>query len=226
MGEQMRLLAGFGEYVAEWVVEKRRNPKDDMISWLTQVTYGALDRKLTDIEINGIVYAMMIGGLETTQYAMAEQAQLFCEDPDLYQTIRKDRSKLRNFIEESLRLRSPTQGLSTRTTTQDEVFQGVSVPAGSLLHMRWAAGNRDPEEFQCPHDLQLDRKGVTRHLTFSQGSRSCPGSGISRLEQMTAWNLLMDRIEAIEYAPGNTFEHQPGIMLGLFSLKLNVTAAR
>ena len=223
--EQMRLLAGFKEYVADWVTEKRKNPKDDMISWLTQVTYGALNRKLTDTEINGIVYAMMIGGLETTQYAMAEQAQLFCEDPAPYQTVRNDRSKLRGFIEESLRLRSPTQGLSTRTTIQDEEFQGVKVPAGSLLHMRWAAGNRDPEEWECPHDLQLDRKGVTRHLTFSQGSRSCPGSGISRQEQLIAWNVLFDRIEAMQYGEGNTFEHQPGIMLGLFKLNLNFKKA-
>ena len=223
--EQMRLLAGFGEYVAGWVEEKRRKPADDMISWLTQVTYPALDRKLTDIEINGIVYAMMIGGLETTQYALAEQAQLFCEDPELYRTVRNDRSKLRGFIEEALRLRSPTQGLSTRTTTRDEVFQGVSVPAGSLLHLRWAAGNRDPEEWECPNDLKLDRKGVTRHLTFSQGSRSCPGSGVSRQEQLIAWTLLMDRIETLEYGEGNTFEHQPGIMLGLFRLNLNFTRA-
>lgn len=223
IGGQTSLLAGFGEYVAGWVLEKRQNPKDDMISWLTQVTYGALDRKLTDVEINGVVYAMMIGGLETTQYAIAEQAQLFCEDPDLYQSIRADRSKLRNFIEESLRLRSPTQGLSSRTTTRDEEFQGVKVPAGSLLHLRWAAANRDPTEWECPNDLQLDRKGVTRHLTFSQGSRSCPGSGISRFEQMIAWNLVMDRVESFEYAPGNSFEHQPGIMLGLFELKLNIT---
>ena len=172
------------------------------------------------MEINGIVYAMMIGGLETTQYAMAEQAQLFCEDPELYRTVRDDRSKLRGFIEESLRLRAPTQGLSTRTTIQDEEFQGVKVPAGSILHMRWAAGNRDPQEWECPHDLQLDRKGVTRHLTFSQGSRGCPGSGISRQEQMIAWNALFDRIESIAYGEGNTFEHQPGIMLGLWKLNL------
>jgi cytochrome P450 len=223
--EQARILDGFKEYVADWVIEKRRNPKDDMISWLTQVTYGALNRKLTDMEINGIVYAMMIGGLETTQYAMAEQAQLFCEDPELYRTVRDDRSKLRGFIEESLRLRAPTQGLSTRTTIQDEEFQGVKVPAGSILHMRWAAGNRDPQEWDCPHDLQLDRKGVTRHLTFSQGSRSCPGSGISRQEQTIAWQALMDRIQSIEYGEGNTFEHQPGIMLGLFKLNLNFKKA-
>ncbi len=148
--EQMRLLAGFAEYVAGWVIEKRARPKDDMISWLTQVTYSPLNRKLTDLEINGIVYAMMIGGLETTQYAMAEQAQLFCEDPELYRAIRNDRTQLRGFIEESLRLRSPTQGLSTRATIQEEEFQGVSAPPGSLLHMRWAAGNRDPDNGNAP----------------------------------------------------------------------------
>ncbi len=223
--EQMRSLAGFADYVADWVVEKRLRPKDDMISWLTQVTYSPLNRKLTDIEINGIVYAMMIGGLETTQYAMAEQAQLFCEDPELYRTVRGDRSKLRAFVEESLRLRSPTQGLSTRVTIQDEEFQGVAVPAGSLLHMRWAAANRDPQEWECPNDLQLDRKAVTRHVTFSRGSRSCPGSGISRQEQLIAWTCLMDRIEALEYGAGNTFEHQPGIMLGLYALQLNFRKA-
>jgi hypothetical protein len=54
------------------------------------------------------------------------------------------------------------------------------------------------------------------------GSRSCPGSGLSRIEQLTAWNLLMDRIESVEYAPGNSFTHHPGIMLGLLELKLNI----
>jgi cytochrome P450 len=221
--EQLRLLNGFKEYVQEQVEAKRVAPKDDMITFLTQVTYAPLGRKLTDVEINGVVYAMVIGGLETTQYAMAEQAQLFCEDPDLYQTVRKDRSKLRLFIEEGLRLRAPTQGLSTRFTIQDEVFQGVNVPPGSILHLRWAAANRDPDEWECPNDVRLDRKGATRHLTFSQGPRSCPGSGISRVEQFIAWNLLMDRVERWEYAPGNTFVHQPGIMLGLFELHLNFT---
>ena len=225
MAEQWRILGDFAAYVADWVRAKRADPKDDMISWLTQTTYTALDRKLTDEEICGIVYAMMIGGLETTQYAMAEQAQLFCEDPDLYRAVRDDRKKLRPFIEESLRLRSPTQGLSTRTTSRDEVFQGVEVPAGSLLHLRWAAANRDPEEWTCPHELQLDRKAVTRHLAFSMGSRSCPGSGLSRTEQSIAWNLLMDRIASIEYAPGNSFAHQPGIMLGLYELNVKFAAA-
>ena len=221
--EKFRLLAGFSDYVRDKVRQKRASPQDDMISFLTQVRYTALDRKLSDEEINGIVYAMVIGGLETTQYALAEQAQLVCENTGLFDRLRGDRALIRPFIEEALRLRSPTQGLSTRITARDEVFQGVAVPAGSTLHLRWGAANIDPDEFSDPLALKLDRNAVTRHLAFSAGPRVCPGSGLSRLEQTIAWNRLSDRFAAMAYAPGNTFLHQPGIMLGTLELHLNLT---
>lgn len=220
VAEQARLLEEFREYVQDQVDDKRSNPKDDMITFLTEVTYPALDRKLTDTEINGVVYAMVIGGLETTQYAIEEQAQLLCDDPKLFREIQLDRSKLRPFTEEAMRLRAPTQGLSTRITTRDEVFQDVRVPSGSLLHLRWAAGNVDPEEYECPYEIKLDRKRIGGHLAFSQGPRICPGAGISRLEQTIAWDRLLDRIERLEYGTGNTFLHQPGIMLGTLELHL------
>jgi len=223
--EQFVLLDGFKEYVQEKVVEKRKNPQDDMISFLTQVTYSPLNRKLTDLEVNGVVYAMIIGGLETTQYALEEQAQLICEHEGLFDKLKNDRSLIRQFTEEGMRMRSPTQGLSTRRTSQDEEFQGVKVPAGSVLHLRFGAANVDPDEFECPYELRLDRKAVTRHLTFSAGPRVCPGAGISRVEQQTAWNLLLDRLDGIEYAEGNDFLHQPGIMLGTLSLKLKIKKA-
>ena len=218
--EQFEKLEGFKEYVQEQVEIKRADPADDMISFLTQVEYQALGRRLTDMEINGVVYAMVIGGLETTQYALEEGAQLLCEQPDVFEAIRADRGNIRQFIEECLRLRSPTQGLSTRTTSQDEVFQDVVVPRGSLLHLRWGAANVDDHEFDCPHMLDLERRAASRHLAFSAGPRVCPGAGISRLEQTIAWNRLLDRIEHLEYGDGNDFMHQPGIMLG--TLKLNL----
>ena len=223
--EQFKVLNGFNEYVRERIQEKRENPQDDMISWLTEVTYEPLGRKLKDFEINGIVYAMVIGGLETTQYALEEEAQLLCEREGVFEEIRKDRKKVRAFTEESMRLRSPTQGLSTRVTSQDEIFQGVKVPKGSLLHLRWAAANVDGKEWECPMDIKLDRRASTRHLTFSAGPRVCPGAHLSRLEQVTAWNCLLDRIEHLEFGENNTFEHQPGIMLGTLSLNLRFNKA-
>ena len=225
LAEQARVLAGFDQYVRDKVSEKRADPQDDMVSFLTQVEYQALGRKLTDTEIGGVVYAMVLGGLETTQYALEEQAQLLCDEPALFDEIRSDRDKVRAFTEEGMRLRAPTQGLSTRITTQDEVFSGVSVPKGSLLHLRWGAGNVDEEEYACPHQVMLDRKRVGGHLAFSQGPRICPGASISRLEQTIAWNRLLDRIEALEYGPGNDFQHQPGIMLGTLRLELRFRRA-
>lgn len=216
--EKFRLLAGFSEYVRDHVRRRRANPGEDMISFLTQVHYDALDRKLTDEEIDGVVYAMVIGGLETTQYALVEQAQLLIERPGLFAKLKADRALIRAFTEEGMRLRSPTQGLSTRITSRDEEFQGVPVPAGSTLHLRWGAANIDPDEFEDPLDLKLDRSAVTRHLAFSAGPRVCPGTGLSRLEQTIAWNRLCDRLSRLDYAPGNTFLHQPGIMLGTYAL--------
>ena len=222
---QIQVLDEFRNYTAALIGDKRARPQDDMITFLTQVEYSPLRRKLTDLEINGIVYAMVIGGLETTQYALAEQMQLLIERAAVWEEIRRDRSKLRAFTEEGMRLRAPTQGLSTRITSRDEVFHGVTVPKGSWLHLRWASANLDPDEWECPLELRLDRKAGTRHLTFSQGARVCPGATLSRLEQMVAWTTLLDRVKSFTYAGNNAFLHQPGIMLGILELNLTFEKA-
>ena len=222
--EQFEVLDEFERYTDDLIDEKRRNPAEDMISFLTQVEYSPLGRRLTNGEINGIVYAMVIGGLETTQYALAEEVQLLIERDGVWDELKADRSKVRAFTEEGMRLRSPTQGLSTRVTSRDEVFQGVRVPKGSYLHLRWAAANIDPDEWRGAGELKLDRRAGTRHLVFSAGPRVCPGAHLSRLEQTLAWNTLLDRIGRFAYAEDNDFLHQPGIMLG--TLKLNLTFTR
>jgi cytochrome P450 len=218
-------LEGFQDYIYEHVRAKRADPQDDMVSFLCDVHYEALDRKLTDLEIAGIVHAMILGGLETTQYALEEQAQLLCEQSGTFERLRHDRAKVRAFTEEGMRLRSPTHGLSTRATSRDEVFQGVEVPAGSLLHLRFGAANVDGEEFADPYALDLDREGLTRHVAFSTGPRVCPGANLSRVEQQIAWGVLLDRLESIEYGDGNDWRHQPGIMLGTLKLYLRFTKA-
>ena len=102
----------------------------------------------------------------------------------------------------------------------------MTIPAGTVLHLRWAAANIDPDEFECPFELRLDRKAVTRHLTFSAGPRVCPGAGISRIEQQVAWERLTERLSDIQYAPENKLLHQPGIMLGTLKLNLLIEAAK
>ena len=217
-------LHGFTAFIAETVRNKVADPQDDMISFLAHTVYEPLARKLTAQEIEGVVHAMTIGALETTPYGLSEQMVMMCRDPALFRKVKADRALVRPFIEEALRLRSPTHGLSTRITTQDEVFQGVRVPANSLLHLRFAAANVDPDEFDNPCEFQIDRKAVTRHLAFSAGERVCPGAGLSRMEMAAAWERLLDRLASVELGADNRFDYQPGIMLGLRSLRIRVTA--
>jgi cytochrome P450 len=221
--ENARDLGDFMRYVQSHVTKKRQDPQDDMTSFLTQVEY--MGRKLTDSEVVGVVFGMHIGGLETTQYAIAAEAELLAREPELWNTIKADRSKIRFFVEEGMRIQAPTQGLSTRMTARDIEMRGVKIPQGSILHLRYGAANLDAEEFGCPADVDLTRPNTGRHMTFSQGIRVCPGAGISRLEQNIAWERLTQRLETLEVAPGNDFRHQPGIMLGLWKLDLKFTKA-
>jgi len=219
--ENAETLVDFHRYIRQQVDRKRAEPADDMTTFLTQVRYGDEQRHLSDGEIVSVIYGMHIGGNETTQYALTAQGQFLAENPDLAAQLRADRSKVRPFVEEALRLFAPTQGLSTRRVTKDVSFQGVPVPAGSLLHLRYGAGNRDEDEFARAGEVDLERRKPARHLTFSQGPRTCPGAGLSRLEQNIAVNALLDRLDDIRLAPGrNDLTHQPGIMLGLWKLHL------
>ena len=219
--ENARTLVEFHAYIQEQIDAKRANPQDDMVSFLTQVKYGEEQRPLTDGEIASVAYSMNIGGNETTQYALTAEAQLLAQNPDIVEQLRADRDKVKVFVEEAMRLYAPTQGLSTRRVAKDVELQGVKIPRGSLLHLRYGAGNRDEEEFAGAQGVDLERRKPARHLTFSQGPRSCPGSGLSRLEQNIAVHALLDRLDDLRLAPGkNDLRHQPGIMLGLWELHL------
>ena len=223
--DNARALVAFNRYIQEQIEEKRRNPQEDMITFLTQVEFQG--KPLSDGDIISVVSGMHIGGNETTQYALTSEAMLLAQRPEIVEELRADRSKVRFFVEEALRLFAPTQGLSGRVAARDTEIRGVKIPAGSLLHLRWAAANRDPELCPAPDELRLDRKNPGRHLTFSIRPRGCPGAGLSRLEQNIAVNVLLDRLDELKLAPGkNDFKHQPGIMLGLYELHLAFTKRR
>jgi cytochrome P450 len=220
--ENARELVEFNRYIGEQIQAKRKNPKDDMISALTQVEFDG--RKLTDADITSVALLMHIGGNETTQYALTAEAMLLAQNPALVEELRADRKKVRFFVEEALRLYAPTQGLTARTLAVDVELSGVKIPAGSLLHLRFGSANRDPDRYDNPESVDLTRPQVGRHLTFSQGPRSCPGAGLSRVEQNAAVHALLDRIDTLELdMEKNDFKHQPGIMLGLYHLDLKFT---
>ena len=202
----------FQHYINHAIEEKRINPGDDVISDLTTATYNG-ERLLTNHEIITIVDHLYIGGNETTTFAITSALWILLRQPGLYDTVYNDRSLVEQFLEESLRLESPTQGLY-RSVAADTEIAGVTIPAGSTVHIRYAAANRDDSIFPNADQVDLTRSNTKRHMAFSLGEHHCPGSGLSRLEQKTALNVVLDRLPHLRLAPDtNDFTHMPGFVL-------------
>lgn len=204
-------------YIFDAVKEKRRNPKDDIITRLTRIEVEDVDlgrrRPLSDVEIIGITDHLLIGGNETTTFALSNGLWLLFRHPDVYRRIEADHSRIKGFVEETLRIESPTQGLF-RYVTEDTEINGTPVPRGALLSIRYGAGNHDPERYPNPDVPDVDRKNAGRHLAFGLGEHVCPGATLSRFEQNIAWDILLRRLRNLRPAPGrNDYSHVPGIWL-------------
>ena len=202
-------------YIYDAMQRKRKAPKNDILSRLTQIEVEDADtgskRPLTDVEIIGITDHLLIGGNETTAFALSNGLWLLFRNPDVYKQLQQDRSKIKGFVEETLRIESPTQGLY-RFVTQDCEIGDVPVPKGAVLSIRYGAGNQDPVRFPNPQKPELDRKNAGRHLAFGIGEHVCPGATLSRLEQTWAWEILLERLRNMRPAPGkNDYRHRSGM---------------
>ena len=202
----------FQHYIKGHIEDRRKSPKDDIISHLVQAQFDN-DRPLTDGEIISMVDHLHIGGNETTAYALASGMWQMLRDPDIYAQLLTDRSKIQNFVEENLRTESPTQGLY-RTATRATQIRGVSIPKGATVHLRFAAANRDAAVFPEPERLDLDRANAIKHMAFSQSEHHCPGFSLSKTEQRIAFEVLLNRLPNLRFTPGkNDFRHLPGFVL-------------
>jgi cytochrome P450 len=217
--EQQRYVAEqgvqFQHYIEAIIGEKRRQPDDSVISSLAHATFTEVDgttRPLTDEEIIFTTDHLYIGGNETTTFALTSGLWLLLQTPGLLDRLRADLSLVPQFVEEILRIESPTQGLF-RHTLDDVELHGVKIPAGSTVHLRFGAANRDAAMFSDPAALDLDRRNSARHVAFGQGEHHCPGAGLSRLEQVIAFTALISRIDGWILLPRNDYRHKPGLVL-------------
>ena len=221
--EVAHLMVEFQHYIHDHIKERRKNPREDpredVVSYLvsTPVQLHSGTRMLTDTEIINMVDHLYIGGNETTTFALTSGLWLLIENPDLQAALASKPEQIRTFVEEVLRLESPTQGMD-RHALEDTEIAGVSIPKGSHIHMRYAAANRDKSQFECPANLELERDNASKHLDFSIGETHCPGAGLTRLEQNIAMELLLKRLKKIKFAKEkNSFEHHMNFTLRSFT---------
>lgn len=158
-------------------------------------------RKLTMREFMSIMHNLLVAGNETTTNAISSGVQLMIEHPEIAQDLRADSTKMPAFVEETLRLRSPIQGLARKATT-DITIGGVKIPEGSIVILRYGAANADPEKFSCPTQANLHRPNTRDHLAFGVGPHFCIGHLLARTEMRIAFTRILDRLDNLRFARG------------------------
>lgn len=193
----------------------RREPDDTLLSDMVNTVIPEWGRPLTDNELHAEMMAdTFVGGSETTTNALSGGVMLLIENKRIWRQLKANPERyLRNVVEETLRLESPVQGLF-RWAAKDVELGGVAIPAGAMLNIRYAAGNRDPRQFDCPEQLDLERPAPTSHLTFGVGTHHCLGAPLARRELYFGFKELVERVDDLWFAPGkNDFCHQPNFSL-------------
>jgi cytochrome P450 len=119
------------------------------------------------------------------------------------------------------------QGL-LRETRVDVELHGVTIPAGSVVHLRYGAANRDERRFDCPGDVQLDRKRPRGHLAFGVGAHHCLGAPLARRELYFGFKALVDRVDELWYLDegAKELEYRPSYFLRILeSLRIGFRPA-
>jgi cytochrome P450 len=199
-------------YLARKLEQKTRAPCEDVLTALALARLPDGSELPLGHKVN-LAEHIIVGGHETVTSALAAGLLLLLRNPDVERELRADPSLTRNFVEEVLRLESPSQGFF-RYALRDAELRGVTIPAASMVHLRFGAANRDPEQFPDPDRLDLHRKNAGSHMAFSQGEHHCLGAPLARLELVVSFGRLLERLGELRLAADrNGFEHVPGLSL-------------
>ncbi|MCC5873348.1 MAG: cytochrome P450 [Gammaproteobacteria bacterium] len=184
-GEEMvrraQLALDLQKLLVGLVEARREDPREDMISILANSRLADEDRHLTHGEILSILGQFLVAGHETTSSAFGWGMLLMCENPELQDALEDNPAHIKVFVEETLRLEAPVQGLP-RLVTRDAELGGVALKAGQLVMLRYGAANRDERQFPEPDRVDLDRKKAGAQLAFGSGVHHCIGAPLARQE--------------------------------------------
>jgi cytochrome P450 len=188
-------MMGSGVYFYELAVEKRKNPGDDMLSRLTQVTVDrgdGVETGLDDAEIAGFATLLGGAGAETVTKLVGNAVVLFSRHPEQWQMVREDHDTLPGAVEEILRYIPPSQ-YQGRYSLEDREFDGVTLPAGWPVLLITGAATRDPRAFEHADAFDITRP-ASLSIGFGHGIHSCLGAALARAESRIALDMLATRL--------------------------------
>jgi cytochrome P450 len=176
---------------SRYIEDRRREPREDVLAEMANATFpdGSVPSVL---DVARVAANLFSAGQETTVRLLGSAFRLLAERPELQAQLRADRSRIPNFIEETLRLESPIKG-DFRLSKVPVTIGGVDIPAGTTVMVLNGAANRDPRQFDDPATFDPGRQNARRHISFGRGIHTCPGAPLARAEAKVAIERLLAR---------------------------------
>ena len=231
LAAQNQPLIIMGTYFFQYMMQRRANPTDDVMSELANATYpdGTTPDPLEAVRLATFLFA---AGQDTSAKLLGNTMRYIVDEPGLQDRLRADPSLIPALIEEMLRLEGSTK-MTARLARKDTRIGDVEVPAGTRVFLGLAAANRDPQRWGCPAEVQLDRPRAKEHLAFGRGAHVCAGAPLARVEVRVLLEKFLEHTSTIDLdadqhgAPGaRTIEFEPSFIIrGLANLHLKLTPA-
>ena len=175
-------------YLRDLIALLRREPQDNLLSALVHAESEG-DR-LTERELIATVLLLVIAGHETTANVIGNGMHRLVDRPeDRERLATGDATLVRCAVEELLRLDGPVQ-MVQRVALERVELPDVQIESGQIVVPLVGAANLDPEVFDRPTELQLERS-PNPHLAFGGGHHFCIGAPLARLELAIALSALM-----------------------------------
>jgi cytochrome P450 len=187
------------DYLAEILMQRRRSPREDLLS--TLVTAAVEDHDgvafappviTRDSEIVGLAFVLFMAGVESTSALLSTAFRELALHPEQRAALVADPSRIPAAVEEALRFDAPLQ-VAGRTTTRDVELHGVMIPAGKRVFLVYGSANRDERQYDSPERFDVFRK-QQRHMSFSEGLHGCLGAPLARLEARIALEVALPRL--------------------------------
>lgn len=187
-------MQAFADYLRTVFEEKRKNPRDDLVSVLVQAEEAG--DKLTEDELLGMVVLLMIAGHETTANLICTGMLALLRHPDQFERLKNNPSLIKSAVEELLRYSSPLEKATERFAREDITIGETLILKGEMVLVVIAAANRDPEWFPDPNTLDITRVS-NKHLALGKGIHHCLGSSLGRMEGQIAIDTLLRRTPSL-----------------------------
>ncbi|HXY28642.1 MAG TPA: cytochrome P450 [Acidimicrobiales bacterium] len=200
---------GLLNYFLGELEQRRADPGDDLLSAL--LTAEVDGQRVDDGIVLGMAALVLIAGVDTTWSAIGSSLWHLATHSEDRKRLVAEPELMPTALEELLRAYAPVT--MAREVTEDIVYAGCPMKAGDKVLMNFPAANRDPEAFEHPEEVNLDR-AHNRHVAFGSGIHRCAGSNLARMELQVALEEWLARIPDFALAQGEEITWAGGQVRG------------